>query len=452
MSASVSGRTMLNYEITDSYDGVDITTEEFDRLIGFATWRRTPEFPRRGRVARALLKQPARVHRQSNRHLGVAKLKGVGVYDPASLGKYRDRILEAFSDEPQPPTTKPLDSFATYPHVGIDKSGEYAIVYGAVAPIGGIVFERALREYRNAQVLHEHGVASITPLVVLRYPDLMFRDQPMGAAITLSCEPSPYRLSEVQYLAATQRGNDPSADAYVDRVIAALGVDGNPAEETVRLTAVCILARRIGKLMRDFSLAGLYRYSPEWSNFEYDFEHDEVFLTDLDSVRELSELSPLNQRLQVLRDLGSLAYRLVAKFGTPSALDSYTLDGLLRTDPLAECLCGFFPEVDEDALCAVSVRLWNAFLPYLFLLKRHRMAIRDKWSSERRRTYKMDHDLFYILAITMLYPFYEASALGQRYPADLTLEDLLAKAERYLGERFEYLEYLLRVDPIGGGR
>jgi hypothetical protein len=55
----------------------------------------------------------------------------------------------------------------------------------------------------------------------------------------------------------------------------------------------------------------------------------------------------------------------------------------------------------------------------------------------------MDHDLFYILAITALYPFFQKSALSKQYPFDLSQADLMAKAERYLGERYEYLEYLL---------
>nr|VFJ48426.1 MAG: hypothetical protein BECKFM1743C_GA0114222_100597 [Candidatus Kentron sp. FM]VFJ50130.1 MAG: hypothetical protein BECKFM1743A_GA0114220_100806 [Candidatus Kentron sp. FM]VFK08087.1 MAG: hypothetical protein BECKFM1743B_GA0114221_100597 [Candidatus Kentron sp. FM] len=435
----------LAYELTHRYDGVTISDAEFDRLLGAASWRTQPEFLRRGRVARHVLQDPARLENgPEERRLTVAKLKGVGVYDPAALGKYRDRILGEFSDEPLPPTTRPLDSFATYPHMGIDGQGEYTLAYGAVAPVGGIVYERALREYRNARTLYEHNIPTIIPLAVLKYKDLVFKDQPMGAVITLSSEPSPYRLAEVQYLAATQRGKDPQADAYYDRVVASLGVDGDPGSETVRLRAINILSRQIGRLMHDFSLAGLYRYSPEWSNFEYSFQHKEVFLTDLDSVRDLDELSPENQRLQVLRDLGSLIYRLVAKFGTPSALDQYRLDNLLSHDPLAETLLGYFhaSEVTENEIRAVSRKLWNAFIPHLFLLKKHRAAIQHQWSSERRRSYKMDHDLFYILTIGLLYPLFEKDVLAAKFPFDLSQDALMAKAERYLGERYEYLAYL----------
>jgi len=438
----------LDYELTHRYDAVDISDAEFDRLIAAASWRTQPEFLRRGRVARHILQEPAHLKKHPEQALTVAKLKGVGVYDPAALGKYRDRILGEFSDEPLPPTTIPLDSFATYPHMGINKQGEYALVYGAVAPVGGIIYERALREYRNAKTLYEHGIPTIIPLAVLEYKGMEFKGEPMGAAITLSSEAAPYRLAEVQYLAATQRGKDPEADVYYDKIVASLGIDGDPSTETVRLQTINILSRQIGKLMRDFSLAGLYRYSPEWSNFEFSFERKEVFLTDLDSVRDLDELSIENQHLQVLRDLGSLVYRLVAKFGTPSSLGHYQLKNLLSYDPLSETLLGYFTpeEVSEAEVRAVSRKLWNAFIPYLLLLNKHRTAIQSEWSSERRRSYKMDHDLFYILAISTLYPLFEKSALSKQFTFNLTQDELMEKAERYLGERYAYLEYLLAFE------
>lgn len=441
----------LDAVLTHRFDGVDISEREFDRLLEAATWKRPPEFVRRGRVARRDLDPPATVRADPAHVLRVAKLKGVGVYDPASLGQYRDRILESFSDLPRPPTTIPLQTFVSYPHVGFTDGGDYTIAYGAVAPIGGIVHGRAVREYESAARLLRHSVPTIVPLAVIEYPDLRFLDQPMGAVITLSTEPAPYRLSEVQYLAAVQPGADPAADSYYEAVCRSLGVDGDPRTEEVRLRVICLLGRRIGRLVHDFSAAGLYRYSSEWSNFEYSFERDEVFLTDLDSVLELGHLGHELQTLQVLRDLGTLAYRLVSKFGTPTALGRYTIGNLLAADPLAETLAGYFPHACPGELAPISRRLWAAFVPHLALLNKHRKEVRDGWSSERRRSYKMDHDLFYVLAITSLFPLFRRSGLFLRYPSRLTVDDLLQKAERYLGDRFDYFLSLYGgVDPGAG--
>jgi len=114
---------VMEYDLTHRYDSIDISDAEFGRLIAAATWKTKPEFLRRGRVARHLLREPASLKSHPNRQLTVAKLKGVEVYDPALLGKYHDRILDEFSDEAMPPTDKPLNSFVTYPHVGIDNQG-----------------------------------------------------------------------------------------------------------------------------------------------------------------------------------------------------------------------------------------------------------------------------------------------------------------------------------------
>ena len=63
----------------------------------------------------------------------------------------------------------------------------------------------------------------------------------------------------------------------------------------------------------------------------------------------------------------------------------------------------------------------------------------------------MDHDLFYILVISVLYPLFQQSKLAEQYPSELSLDDLMGKAERYLGERYEYLEYLMAFENVKEG-
>ena len=245
-------------------------------------------------------------------------------------------------------------------------------------------------------------------------------------------------------MAAQPNGEkNPGADEYYDRIRDSLGIEGDPTSEITRLETISILARKIGKSMSDFTLAGLYRYSPEWSNFEYDFERQEVLFTDLDSTRHMKDISEEFRTLQALRELGSVVYRTIAKFGTPLVLETYTLTNLLKYDPLFELISGYFPQAAEEQVKQITTRLWDCFIPYLFLLKKYKQEIENDWSAERRRSYKMDHDLFYILAMTSLYPLFRESAIFRMYPSSLTEEDLMKKAEVYLGERYEYFLYLL---------
>ena len=60
----------------------------------------------------------------------------------------------------------------------------------------------------------------------------------------------------------------------------------------------------------------------------------------------------------------------------------------------------------------------------------------------------MDHDLFYILAMTTLRPLFARSRVGEKYPHAITEEEMWAKAERFLGERYEYFAYLMRQPAL----
>ena len=110
-------------------------------------------------------------------------------------------------------------------------------------------------------------------------------------------------------------------------------------------------------------------------------------------------------------------------------------------------LQGYFPEVSEAKLSVISHKLWRFFIPHFFLLKRHKANITtQQWSNERRRSYKMEHDFFYILVITLIFPIFVTSPLGKQYHAHLlSNESLLNKAARYLGDRYAYFQYCINT-------
>lgn len=437
----------LGYEITHQFDGLDISEAETRRLLDIASWNGVvPHFNRRGRGAWELLTAPVALKDDPTRRFHAAKLKGVGLWNPVLPGdaEFSNKLHDDAGQEPVPPLTDLLEYLVTYPHFGISNEGEYKYAYSSPSPIGGIVHERAHREFWSAERLIRAGVPSIAPLFVIRYgDDLTFQGQPMGAVLTLSPGAAAYRISEVLFGAAMQRGADPKFDVHYDEMRAALDIDGDPDDERVRLQVICALARQAGKLLHDFSLAELYRYSGDWGNFVYSVESRQLFLIDLDSVQDLNHLPEAVRPMQVWRDLASAIYRMLAKIGYPTALDRYTLDNLLEFDPVAAKIAGYFPEIDETEIRAVSRRMWSYFIPHLFLLKKHRQAIRTEWDGDRRKSYKMDHDLFYIIALTCLRPLFDRSEVGRKYPSAITEADMWGKAERFLGERMEYFAWLM---------
>ncbi|MCG8424012.1 MAG: SET domain-containing protein [Proteobacteria bacterium] len=435
----------LDYRITHRYSGLDISASEIKRLFDIASWNGVvPRFARPGRVAWHALEEEVSLLADPRLRFVAAKLKGVGLWNPKLPGRYSGKLHDVYSNEPVPPLSTVWEDLLTYPHMGITDGGEYTFAYSAPCPIGGILHNRAHLEYCAAERLIENGVPTIAPLAVIEYgQSLQFEGRPMGAVITLSPELSWYRVSEILYGAALNRGSNPEVDDYYDAMRVSLGIDGDPDDERTRLRVIGALARQEGKLVHDFSMAGLYRYSADWSNFHYSVERGEVFLIDLDSVQDMDSITEPLRAMQAWRDLSTAIYRMVAKIGYPTALDKYTLNNLLDHDPVIELLSGYFPEIPVDEFRPISRRLWNYFIPHLFLLRKHREAIRRDWCRERRKSYKMDHDIFYIMTLTSLQPLFATSDIGKRYPSELDAGDMWAKAERYLGDRFEYFAYLM---------
>jgi hypothetical protein len=378
-------------------------------------------------------------------------MKGVGVYNPTHDAKYRDPVYHIASPEPFQPTNVPLVSFASYPHFGINSSGEYTFAFGKMAPTGAIVHQRALNEYNCALHMLKHNVPAIVPLAVVKYNDLpRFEEQDLGAVVCLSPSRYPHRLGEVQHGAALRPGIDKSKDEYYHLLLDAFEIDADPYTEITRLRLLKKLSRKVAGVINKFSTCGLFRYSSTLQNFEFDFRSKEVVLTDLDSTLFLNSLPPHLQRLQVIRDLASIIYHVMVGFATPLALGHYTLKNLITHDPIEEIISGYFSVETNQQIKNISSLLWSLFVPHFVLLNRHKQKIDTEWSVERRRSYKMEHDLLYVMAITCLYPLFSKSRIGSRYPHDtLTQEVLFNKAKKYLGNRYEYFEYLLsRNNPV----
>jgi len=420
---------IINFTITHRFSDVQISDKEFHNLLTILSWQRKPQFPLHGRTAWHILEKAAYPVLMPELKLRAAKIKGIGLRSP-------EKLIQ--------PTTKVFDEFATYPHFGISHEGEFTQAFSEITPYAGILHRRAIMEFESAKKLFKKGIPTIVPLAVIRYEDqYQFRGEPMGAVVSLSSDISYHRLSELQYGTAFCSYSDPDAKAYCYQFHKALKIREEPSSEEARLRIINILARQLGQLIHHFTEVGIYRYSSEWSNFSYDFERQKILLTDLDSSMPMDNLKQELRILHAMRDLCSLLYRTLSKFYTPQVVDSYTLSNLLSFNPILELLHGYFPKESLPQLEFVAKKLWGYFVPHFFLLKKYKHAIWNEWTVEQRKSYKMDHDLFYILVLTTLYPLFQKSDIFQLYPSGLTEENLLEKAKIYLGERYEYLLYLL---------
>lgn len=435
---------MLKFDITHKDNNVVLSGPDKEKLHSTLSWLTTPNFPHRGRMAWQRLLSPIQL-KVGNRIIEYRsiKIKGVGAFNPPSDAKFRDPIYEKVLDKPVKPTNKPLTSFVSYPHFGFTDQGKFKVAFGDVAPIGGIIHRKAVKEFVNASHLVENGVPTIYPLLVIKYRDYLdFKSEELGVVCSLSPMEHPFRLSELQAGIAIK--GDETGDKY-EFFKNVLKVEGISNSNRPNYECLNKVAFKVGSLMNAFSKSGLYRYSAELPNFEYDLKNAIPVITDLDSSEFLNELNPIKKELEVLRDLCSMTYHFTAKFATPNALGLYSLEKLVKSNPLKSLLHGYFDGNFEAEIESISMKFWKLFIPHFIQLNKNKDKIVGEWSVERRRSYKMDHHFFYVYSMILFYDVFKSSELGVKFKSnELSKSILIENAKLYMNEDdFYFLNLIL---------
>ena len=431
----------LELEITHLFEQVAIPEDELEELIKVISWQIQPRFPCPGRTAWHTFKKPFHLKNDSEKTFYAAKLKGVGVWNPEKFPLYSGVHDEVYSEKPVPPTTNEYKFTTSIPHFGFTDAGYFISVFSEPTPYGGMLHRRAVQEYENSHTLLAHGVPSIVSLLVARLPErYQFMDQAMGIAISLSEEIEPYRLHLVHF---GENELNEQEQKYYAGLRQCLGIPNGVFDESTRLQTINALSRQIGKLLHDFSAAGLYRHSGGWEDLSFCIKTKQLIMVDLDSNRSLAELPACTKPLQILRDLSSSIHKLINMFYFPTLLNKYTFSNLIAYDPISEMLSAYFPEAQPATVKKVAMRFWDYFAPHYFLMQRYKDQFLGKWDNERRRSYKMDDDIFFSLSMLNLFPLYSGSDLNSLYPTEFTLADLEERARPFLGEKYQYVRHLL---------
>jgi hypothetical protein len=428
----------LEIKVTHRHTGVRIDAASVEDILDRVSWRTVPSFARPGRSAWYVLPRPATCRERPGVEFRAAKLKGVGAWNPPGDVRSEVRWAEQAA-VPRPPSTDEYTATALLRHVGVTRDGEFAQVTSAPAPYGGILHDRALLEYKNASSLIGYALPCIAPLLVVRYPELNFRDQPMGAVVSLSPEAQPFRahVDDVGAPGSPKR-------AFIEDVYRALQVEGDLQLPIVQWRAIAEVARRAGALLRAFAEAGHYRYSMHLENFQFDCTRSELILTDLDSSQRLDQLPPELQGLELMRDLSAALHKLAWRLHYFGTLDPWPIERLRQTDPFVEFLRGYFAEFGSLDLAQVVAPLWRLMVPHLFQ-RRRLMAAMAAWDGERIRSYEVDLPLFCSLAMVLTFPLFEATPSLVRRFAGLDQAILAQRIQRFLGpQSSDYLGFLLR--------
>ena len=431
----------IKLEITHFFEQVEIPEDELESLLGVASWQSEPQFPCPGRSAWYVFKKPVHLKNDKEKTFPAAKLKGVGVWNPEKFHLYSGVHGMPYCDKPIQPTTEDYKFTSSIAHFGFTEEGYFKPVYSEPAPFGGILHRRAVQEYENSLRMLAQGVPAQVSLLVARLPACYkFMDEDMGIVVSLSEEIEPFRLHLIHFgeNELTERENK-----YYTSLRQSFGIPGCFFDESTRLQTINALSGQIGKLLHDFSAAGFYRHSGGWEDLSFCLKNKRVFLADLDSNRYLAELTACTRPLQILRDLSSSIHKLLNMFYYPTLLDKYTFSTLVASDPVSQMLSAYFPASNPGKIKRVAARFWDYFAPHFFLMQRYRNQVLGECEPEIRKSYKMDDEIFFTLSMLNLFPLYGESDLNSFCPTDCTLGDLEERAQAFLGDRYQYVSYLL---------
>jgi len=347
----------------------------------------------------------------------------------------------SFSDKPIQPTTQEYEFTSSVAHFGFTEQGGFQTVHSEPAPYCGILHRRAVMEYENQHRMLANGVPSLVPLLVARLPErFKFNKEDMGIVISLSEEKEPFRLHLIHFGENELREQE---HKYYTDLRRSLGIKGNILDEKTRLQTINALSGQIGRLIHDFSAIGLYRHSGGWEDLSFCVRNKQVFLVDLDSSLLLSELPACVRPLQIIRDLSSSIHKLLNMFYFPTLIDKYNFSNLVAYDLISKLLSAYFPNSQAGKIKSIADRFWNFFAPHLFLMKRNLDQISNESGIEQRKTFKVDDEIFFTLSLLNLFPLYEESDLNSIYPSEFSMDDLKERSSVFLGERHQYVDYLL---------
>jgi hypothetical protein len=199
--------------------------------------------------------------------------------------------------------------------------------------------------------------------------------------------------------------------------------------------------------LRRLTDAGLFRHSGSVDNWGVAHERwlagpdpSAVFLTDLDSLRDLAGVSDCRRPLEVLRDVASGLFNLAAAIMLPHGLAARSLDRAEVLEIFTDLCHGYFPEVDRT-LCAQAAA---PFIGYWWPLAGRSWATPTRAGPAERRIW-MDRDLAFCLLMTCLATTYSRSAAPARWGA-VDEDRLDASAAKFVGPyRFARLQRLRNV-------
>lgn len=430
----------IPFQTVQRNDGIALSRRDAEAIERIVAWDGVqPQFTKPGRTAWYVLQDPVQAP-NGGPLLRAAKLKGVGAWNPADPA-IRSGVKGDHPTGIHRPSVAEYKETARTVHFGIGADGEFKGVHSESAPFGAILLRRAAQEYDNAGTLSRAGVPCVVPFMLARYAEL-FKGEPIGVVVSLAPDESPHGLD---FLYQREPEATDERRAHCTAVLKALGEAGELLMPAL-CTAQSKVSALVGRSLRQFAQAGLYRYSSAWDNFFFNKQDAGVYLTDLDSSRPLAELPPDIGAMQILRDLAGALWRLPKQFCERATVNDFQLQPLLELDALASMVAGYF-EMDDAAARRLVNPLWAYFIPHWFLLKRHGAQVAG-WTKDQGKSYRIEKSEFHCLAILVLAEAYRERHQAFGLPSLPATTELRRRMRSFLGEQMDQLSWLALRPPF----
>lgn len=411
---------MLKAILTDTDS--QVPTHLVDAALRYARWEVPPPFKRPGRTGWASV--------EINGEIFTIKLKGVGLWNPSDTNLYGGVRGLPRSEQPLPPSSLPYQTKSDQSHFGFSPKGYFEMLRGASTPVGGILHSKAVSEFRCATALRLRQIPSIAPCAVVKYTDLRFEGNSMGAVISVAPDSYPFGLESILYYPVCRY---PAIYDFMEGLRNSLGLPtGDINQATTRLETLEIIYKMIGRLIRSFSESGLYRHSGGLNNFFFSRQHATPYLSDLDSSLELGNIKLEIRWLQIARDICSVLHKLMLHLVSLVRVGNYTVNEVRRFDLVVSVLSGYFFEVKTHELTRFSEIIWKLWEQDL-----HTQVCGNSGRLERDGDFLVSRDVFYSICLIHLRRIYLRTTLVDFFPIFESEETITNRAATMLGNRFK---------------
>jgi hypothetical protein len=425
----------LSVTVIERNEDVQIAKRTLDCIEDIVSWRIEPTFLQPGRTAWHKLSTPIKLPNRTEQ-FNYVKLKGVGAWNPQRDSEKRSIKGEYPGGTNRPTNIEFVDRSNTV-HFGVGADSSYFITKSASAPFGAITVIRALQEYSNALALNDHNVPSILPIAAYRYDEIdEFNGVKLGAVASLAPTTKPYPMD---FLLWNAKDITPDHKEFGDRIQYLFDTEALQFAFANDLTVET--AYRVGRSLRLFAAAGLYRHSSGWDNFLINDLSGEIFFTDLDSSLPLDNLKPGVRGQQALRDLCGALYRLANRLYHPSNIRFLDRKYLRGDSNLFDCLIAGYFGIEPRKVREHSRPLMLYFISHFELIGEN-IDIIETGLGNVRKSYKMDMCLFFGIGTLALYDLYRSNFEHLNLPPIIDRIILSAKISEFLGEKSGVIDYL----------